>query len=127
MEQKFSEEIVKKLIEEEIDRSTKEGMELYLKLSQELMTESEPKKRLKAMRGYGVWWSTDSGVFLKDVKISYVKKLEEELYEISALCRMEIQRARELLPDESPEEGSATITMKVDEKFDVKEFNFQWI
>jgi hypothetical protein len=120
-------EVVERLIRQELDKSAREGMELYSKLCQEAMPEEECKERLKAVRGYGVWWGTDSGASLKEAKVDRVKKLEEGGYEVSATCVLEISRARELLPGESPEEGTARVKMKLNEALVVEEFDFRWV
>jgi hypothetical protein len=120
-------EVVEKLIRQEIDRSEREGMELYMRLSQEAMTEEERKEKLKAVRGYGVWWGIDSGVYFKEAKVDRVKKLEDGGYEVSATCTLEIERARELLPEESPEEGTARVKMRLNEDLEVEEFDFRWV
>jgi hypothetical protein len=120
-------EVVERLIEQELDKSSREGIELYMRLCQEPMTEEERKERLKTIRGYGVWWSTDSGVRLKRAKVADVKKLREGGYEVSATCILEIETAHELLPGEFSEENIAKVRMKVSDTLEVEEFDFQWI
>jgi hypothetical protein len=127
MEEKFKGEVITKLIRQELERSEREGIELYQKLSQESITEEERKQRLREVRGYGLWWGVDSGVYLKEARVDQVKRLGEGLYEVSATCTMEIARARELLPGESPEESTARVRMKINEALVVEEFDFQWI
>lgn len=126
MQEKLNDELVGQLIGQELSKSETEGMELFLRLSSQTMTEEEYERRMKTVRGYRVWWTSDASASLEQVKINSVNRLAEGLYEVSARCLLGIARAREYIPGQTPEINVATVRMKVTNSLEVKEFNFQW-
>ena len=126
MEEKFTREVIQKIIHQELNKREKEGIEVYKQYSNKIITEKEYKNRVKVVKGYGVWCGTESSWSLKEVELNFAKKLEKGLHEISATCIMELSSARVYSFDKPPQEGIATVIMKVNDAFEVKEFNFRW-
>ncbi len=126
MKEKFTDKIIKKRIKKELQKDEDEGMELYQKLFNRKITEEEFHNKIKSLKGYNIWWGVESSWTLKKVKINFIKELEKGLFEIATTCTMERYSSHSFSPDAPPFESIATIIMKVNDTFEVKDFNFRW-
>jgi hypothetical protein len=118
---------VRRLIRRELGKSEIEGIALSRELEAEALGSEECERRLKAVRGYRVWWSADSGVELGETRIINLRPLAGgERYEVLASCRLAIARAQEYAPGQAPEENTASVRMVVNVALEVVEFDFRW-
>ena len=131
--EKITEGVIEKLIRYELERGEKELIELFRAVDMGKMSQEEFKNKSKELQGYGVWWGSESSHSLGKVEVNYVKKLEEDFYEISVTCEMHYESGHVYwdengtVPEYADKPKKAVIKMIVNEALEVKEFDFQWI
>jgi hypothetical protein len=124
----LTKEVVQRLIEQELNKSEEEGMQLFGAYSNGIISQEEYENRLKTLRGYGVWWGAEAACSLHQAEINHTKRLENGLYEISATCDMVLTSSHRTYGFDGTEEwhSKAMVIMKIDNALAVKEFDFQW-
>ncbi|MFX0136182.1 MAG: hypothetical protein ACFFDN_21260 [Candidatus Hodarchaeota archaeon] len=126
MKEKFTDEIIKKIIKKELQKDEDAGMALYQQLFNRKITEEEFNNKIKSTKGYNIWWGVESSWSIKKVKVNSIKELGKGLYEISTTCTMERYSSHAFSPNEHALESVATIVIKINEALEVREFNFKW-
>lgn len=85
------------------------------------------------LRGFGIWWSSESRYSLGKIEINYVKKLEENLYEISVICEMYYESSHiyweenGAIPEYARTFKKAIVEITVNDALEVLGFDFRWI
>ncbi|OFV68392.1 MAG: hypothetical protein SCAL_000068 [Candidatus Syntrophoarchaeum caldarius] len=131
--EKITEGVIEKLIHRELEKGEKELMELFRAVEMGKMSQEKFKDKSRVLQGYGVWWGSESSHSLSKVKVNYIKKLEEDLYEISATCEMYYESGHVYweedgtVPEYADKPRKSAVKMIVNGGLEVKEFDFQWI
>ncbi len=130
--EEITEEVIEKLIHHELEKGEKEFMELFKAAEMGEITQEEFRNKSRALRGYGVWWGSESSYSLGKVEVNYVRKLEETRYEISATCDMyyvssHVYWEENGIPDYAKKPKKAAVKIRVNNALEVEEFIFQWI
>jgi len=112
----FSNDEVKKLVNDHISRSTKEAME-------RLQAGSD----VKDMEGYGIWFAEDSSWTVKELEVGISRELDDGYFKINTTCTMVRESARTYSPDRPPEEARAEIVVRVGHGWKVAAMHLAWL
>jgi len=131
--EKISGEVIEKLIRQELEKGGKEFMNLFRSLETGKITQEEFRDKSRVLQGFGIWWGSESSYSLAKVEINYVKKLEENLYEISTICEMYYESSHVYweedgtVPEYAMKPKKAAVKIIVNDVLEVVRFDFQWI
>ena len=123
---RFDKKDIFRVIKKELDRPERESNDLYNAFLNNEMTQEELDIAMKGLDGFGIWWGAEASCGLAEIEIKSEEEVEKGLFEIKVSAELHRASARVVTEDTPPDVHHAVITIRIDEKLMLKDFDFKW-